>query len=484
MTSHSTAIYTPFADGRTVRDIVEHSPALVTDAWCRQLIRQVLQSLEQQYASGAPHRPITPDSVVMLDSGEALLLPSSESPEGAAAPGIAADLHALALVVHYAISAELPPEGPLGPRLYDDYSDALTHSIDRCLGPNQRLRPKSIAELRAMLGIASDDLVEPAPAQAVTADEPAELVPATAVHAEETVAATLSPLQPAEDTQTASAATATGAAPVPTPTAPVGLDKMPTPRHASRVDAEHGAAPLAPTTARVRPLPEADISARPAPAATPLKPSAHPASDTAPAAAAPKAGTQPPAPRAQGGLEHWAMIAGAAVVLLAAGGALYTHLNQDNSADVVALSLPPQEGAARGLDTGEAVVAPAAHAAPADASAAGAPPAGAADTAGMPAAPVATAAGNPAVAVAGRHADAVVNGTTYKLLIKPWGTVYVNGVDRGVSPPVKRLTLGQGQHTIRIVNPNFAEHVMTVNADGAENAIIEHDFTAPTEQGR
>ena len=182
------------------------------------------------------------------------------------------------------------------------------------------------------------------------------------------------------------------------------------------------------------------------------------------------------------------MIAGAAVVLLAAGGALYTHLNQDNSADVVALSLPPQESAARGLDAGEALVAPAAHAAPADASAAGAAPAGGAaspaGTSGMPAAPMATAAGNPAAPLAGRHADAVVNGTTYKLLIKPWGTVYVNGVDRGVSPPVKRLTLGQGQHTIRIVNPNFAEHVMTVNADGAENAIIEHDFTAPAEQGR
>ena len=93
-------------------------------------------------------------------------------------------------------------------------------------------------------------------------------------------------------------------------------------------------------------------------------------------------------------------------------------------------------------------------------------------------------AANTGAAPGSRHADAVVNGTTYKLLIKPWGTVYVNGVDRGVSPPVKRLTLGQGQHTIRIVNPNFAEHMMTVNAGGAESATIEHDFTAPAEGGR
>ena len=49
---------------------------------------------------------------------------------------------------------------------------------------------------------------------------------------------------------------------------------------------------------------------------------------------------------------------------------------------------------------------------------------------------------------------------------------------------IKRLTLGQGQHTIRIVNPNFAEHVMTVNAGATESATIEHDFTAQAEGGR
>ncbi|HBF49941.1 MAG TPA: hypothetical protein DDX04_05700, partial [Massilia sp.] len=107
------------------------------------------------------------------------------------------------------------------------------------------------------------------------------------------------------------------------------------------------------------------------------------------------------------------------------------------------------------------------------------------DTAAAPSAlpPVASAAPAGTAPAAGQ-ADAVINGTTYKLMIKPWGTVYVNGVDRGVSPPVKRLTLGQGQHTIRIVNPNFAEHVMTVNAGATESATIEHDFTAQAEGGR
>ena len=184
------------------------------------------------------------------------------------------------------------------------------------------------------------------------------------------------------------------------------------------------------------------------------------------------------------------MIAGAAIVLLAAGSALYAHLNQDNSDDTLALSVQ-QETAAQGLDAGEAVVAlPAGSAATPDASTtAEAQPAigttdadatpGALPDAGNTAAPL-----HNTTAPAARQADAVVNGTTYKLLIKPWGTVYVNDVDRGVSPPVKRLTLGQGQHTIRIVNPNFAEHVMTVNAGTAESATIEHDFTAQADGGR
>lgn len=480
MTSHSTAIYTPFADGRTVRDIVEHSPALVTDAWCRQLLRQVLQSLEQQYASGAPQRPITPDSVVMLDSGEALLLPAPDVPETSAEANPGADLHALALVVHYAISAELPPEGPLGPRLYDDYSDQLTRAIDRCLGPNVRLRPKSIAELRAMLGIEA----EAAPAALETAPV-GDAMPAPAatgaapVFDQRDPEITATP-QPAPEDAFAFHERGRERAAVPhnTPApddATIALD--------SAADAPAMTAPDASAATPGRPQPAPDAFARPVLAATPLKPSSHPATPAAAMQARPR--PQAPAPRARSGLERWAMVAGAAVVLLAAGGALYAHLSQDKPADMVALALPPQEKAARGLDAGEALVAPAGEAAsPAQADTAGQP---ATADAAAAAAPDANPAGLPPSAAAPgavRHADAVVNGTTYKLLIKPWGIVYVNGVDRGVSPPVKRLTLGQGEHTIRIVNPNFAEHVMTVTAGGAESAVIEHDFTAPAEGGK
>jgi len=466
MTSQNTVLYTPFADGRTVRDIVEHSPALVSEAWCRRILQQVLQSLEQQYASHAPHRIVSPDSVVVLESGEALLLPS---PDGLASDEAdsAGDIHALALVIHYAISAEDPPDGPLGPRLYDDYSAQLTETIDRCLGPNLRLRPKSTGELRALLGLKADAALDAPRGDQQAAQMPAPQ-PGEAPLASSAVPAAPAADMPLEPVTAGERDTAASLAPEPTPVpapmpAPVSMPAPPEPRLA-------------------RPI-----------AATPLKPSAHPAPAqaapapaAAPMAARPKPNPPPPAARQQkSGVERWAMIAGAAIVLLAAGSALYAHLNQDSSDDVLAASLPgqgtTQAQAAQGLDAGEAVVAPAADATFQGADGGAAAPtvatAGGADAAAMPPGAAPTAPG-------ARHADAVVNGTTYKLLIKPWGTVYVNGVDRGVSPPVKRLTLGQGEHTIRIVNPNFAEHVMTVNAGSAESATIEHDFTAQAAGGQ
>ena len=179
------------------------------------------------------------------------------------------------------------------------------------------------------------------------------------------------------------------------------------------------------------------------------------------------------------------MIAGAAIVVLAAGGALVSYLQQNDARDVMPLTLPPAERAP-GLDAGETVVAPPSETVATD-QPVGAQPADSpldATTGAAPepdpGLPVAAAPATPAAAGAGA-AGAVVNGTTYKLLIKPWGTVYVDGVDRGVSPPIKRLTLAPGRHTIRIANPNFPEHSMTVDAGARESGVIEHDFTAQTQ---
>ncbi len=96
-------------------------------------------------------------------------------------------------------------------------------------------------------------------------------------------------------------------------------------------------------------------------------------------------------------------------------------------------------------------------------------------------------AGAPAVATTDSPLDnvpviddkpAVAETASYRLAIKPWGTVYVDGKEKGVSPPLKRLMLPAGKHKVRIVNPNFRDHFVDVNVAAGKSGTIEVDFAA------
>jgi hypothetical protein len=70
---------------------------------------------------------------------------------------------------------------------------------------------------------------------------------------------------------------------------------------------------------------------------------------------------------------------------------------------------------------------------------------------------------------------------SYRLAIKPWGTIYVDGQERGVSPPLKKLALPAGKHKIRIVNPNFPDFQLDVSLSKNKSGTIEHDFAADSQ---
>lgn len=358
-------------DGRTVREVVEFNHELVNEVWCRRIFRQILQSLELQYAMQMPHRPISPDTVLVLDSGDPMLLPSQDVGNAWSEAG---DMHDLAAVVHYAITREYPPAAPLQGRTAgidgDDYSDSFVTAVDRCLSPDPQQRPHTIEQLRNLLGIVP--LGPPVPAQ------PLSSVP---------------------------------------PAAPVSFLK-----EAAPVSNEVG-----------------------------LKP----------------------------GMKRWLLLVGAATILLAALGALFALLHQADSRDTVTLALPgdadpavaaPEAGtpdAPTPYATDPSILAGAQAAAPPGSGAPAYPP-----LAALPPAAAAT----PGQGTAARQVPAAA-GATYKLVIKPWGMVQVDGVELGASPPLKRLTLAPGQHTIRIVNPSFPEHTVMVNAVKGASAVIEMDFT-------
>jgi hypothetical protein len=365
MMTSTTATATHPGQGHTIREVVERQHTLVGEVFCRKIFRQLLASLELQYAMRMPHRAITPDTVVLQENGEPMLLPSALT---AAEETEAADLHALASVVHYAITTEWPPGTPLRQRRLAGYSDSLLGAIDKCLAPDPRERPRTIAHLRDLLGIVS-----------------------------------LGP---------------------PLPGAVPALAQLP----------------------------------RKEPAAS--RPAWRQAGLTR--------------------LQRWALIGAAAGLLLAALAGLVALLRSGDPADKVVLSLPPDERNARGLDPNESVVAPSPHG----------PGEVAASNEALPATPaprtparIPQAAGSSpsssgaAAPAAARPAPPATGKTEYKVMVKPWGTLYVDGQDRGASPPLKRLVLPAGKHTVRIVNPAYPDRVLRIDAGRTASGRIAHDFS-------
>jgi hypothetical protein len=164
----------PPAVGRTVRELVESSPHLVSDAWCRQLAAQLLRSIETQQAMGRPHRIIMPDSIVVHADGAAELLSSPEE-DSEFQPPTAVDLKAIAAVLHFAITGESPPAGPLAPRAPSHLSAGLIEAIDATLYGDRNRRPQTIEAMRALLGDLAPE-PEPAPIAVAPATPPPPLV--------------------------------------------------------------------------------------------------------------------------------------------------------------------------------------------------------------------------------------------------------------------------------------------------------------------
>jgi serine/threonine protein kinase len=78
---------------------------------------------------------------------------------------------------------------------------------------------------------------------------------------------------------------------------------------------------------------------------------------------------------------------------------------------------------------------------------------------------------------ANEEASETVRGEV-KLAIKPWGMVYVDGEQSGVSPPLKKLNLSDGKHKIRISNPGFPDFSTELEVGKDKRTIIEHEFTS------
>lgn len=397
-------------EGRSARDVVEYSPEQVNDAWCRKVLRKILQSLELQYAMQMPHRAITPDTVAFHANGEPLLI--TDDIDAAPAPDthLADDLTALAGVIHFAITRELIPAGPLYGRA-PGYSAGLIAAVDACMDPDPVRRPQRVDAVRGML-----DIVAPAPlAGAIILPEvstPPALPPSVPVSP-----SAFPPANPdtAVDMHRAGRrwAFAAGCGAIAIALALVVFTTVRAPRAS-----DHSVPPV--PQAANRPQPPG-----PAPSVATVAEVARPG-NAAPGTAG----------------DETTDTAGNAAGNAASGGSSGGATAAGGGADVPVPASEPASLAPR-------IVSP--------------------------------RAGAPTVAPATREVaeapGAVSGDANYQLQIKPWGVVYVDGVERGVSPPIKRLALTPGRHTVRITHPNYRDSILEFNsAQTTSNGKIIVDF--------
>jgi hypothetical protein len=65
---------------------------------------------------------------------------------------------------------------------------------------------------------------------------------------------------------------------------------------------------------------------------------------------------------------------------------------------------------------------------------------------------------------------------TVKLAVQPWGEVYIDGSKRGISPPLKSLTLPPGKHKIEIRNGQFSAYKETIDVKSGRELTVRYAF--------
>ncbi|MEC4718703.1 adenylate/guanylate cyclase domain-containing protein [Noviherbaspirillum sp. CPCC 100848] len=126
---------------------------------------------------------------------------------------------------------------------------------------------------------------------------------------------------------------------------------------------------------------------------------------------------------------------------------------------------PPSSAAAAGVKADMAAAAKP-QAVPAAAAAVAAP---------APTPPVAAAAPAGGSANAEPAAPPVKPGTI-NLAIQPWGEIYVDGTKRGISPPIKSISLAPGKHRIEVRNGDFAPYKETIEVKAGGESTVQFVF--------
>ena len=80
-----------------------------------------------------------------------------------------------------------------------------------------------------------------------------------------------------------------------------------------------------------------------------------------------------------------------------------------------------------------------------------------------------------AVRAVSKATPAVVTGVV-QLVVSPWAELEVDGADGGITPPVVRLTLSEGTHTLTLRNADYAPHTVQVQVAADKPVTVRHRF--------
>ena len=467
--------------GVTLREMLRSNPQVVTEQWLCETLDPILVALQELHQEKCYHRDIAPDNILVLPNGRSVLMDfgaarriiggmtralttvlkpgyapiEQYSDDGSMAQGAWTDIYAVGGVLYHAMTGKVPvqaisrmmndPLKPLATAARSPFSPVLTDAVMKCLSVMPENRFQTIDELRAALGWVTTPLSSTVVYSRTAVVTPVNLGPPAVP-------------EPARTT------------PVPRPmsvaAAPaVALDPMTTLTSGASVSGDALSDLL--SAPRKSPMAPAAASSSVKPAQQARNADASASSTTTSRRESDKPAVPPPShstkrntlPIILAGLAGLAVVGAAAYFFLAGKSAPSGQASQPATPPpVVSPTLP------------SAPPAPVADPAPAPTPA---PAPVAADPQPVDVAPAPAVVNVP---VSEPPPTAPVATGTVSFDIKPWGNIIVDGISKGASPPMKRLTLTPGPHTVEIQNPAGPKVTRTIEVVPGKSIPVRHAF--------
>lgn len=96
-----------------------------------------------------------------------------------------------------------------------------------------------------------------------------------------------------------------------------------------------------------------------------------------------------------------------------------------------------------------------------------------------PIVPTPARAAPPAVVPAieeGAAADQKKPGAYLRFSVQPWGRIVIDGQEKGISPPLTRIWLPEGPHQVVIENGDLPKHTTSIHISNKQDAVLSHKF--------